>query len=77
LDGEPYDFPMRISVEVDAKRLQVIQRITGQKRKSTAINRALDDYLRLRQRLAFIEKALTGQTDYALSNDDLETFDEF
>jgi hypothetical protein len=37
----------------------------------------LDDYLRLRQRLAFIEKALTGQTDYALSNDDLETFDEF
>jgi len=68
---------MRISVEVDAKRLQVIQRITGQKRKSTAINRALDDYLRLRQRLAFIEKALTGQTDYALSNDDLETFDEF
>jgi len=51
------------------------QRITGQKQKSPAISRALADKVRLLERRAFIEKALAGQTDYALTNEELEARD--
>jgi Arc/MetJ family transcription regulator len=68
---------MRITFEIDANELKQIQKITGQKKKSPAINRALTDYLRLRERRAFIEKVLAGQTDYALTNDELESRDVY
>jgi hypothetical protein len=68
---------MRITFDIDANDLKKIQRITGQKKKSPAISRALADFLRMRQRQAFIEKALAGQTDYALTNDDLEARDVY
>jgi Arc/MetJ family transcription regulator len=63
---------MRITIEIDANDLKQIQKITGQKKKSPAVSRALADFLRLRERQTFIEKALAGQTDYALTNEDLE-----
>ena len=63
---------MRIAFEIDANDLKQIQQITGQKKKSRAISEALADFLRLRERQAFIERALAGQTDYALTNDALE-----
>jgi hypothetical protein len=67
---------MRITFEIDANDLKEIQKITGQKKKSPAITRALADYLRMRERRAFIEKALAGQTDYALTNEELEAREE-
>jgi hypothetical protein len=63
---------MRVTFEITANDLKQIQKIIGQKKKSPAISRALADFLRMRERQAFIEKALAGQTDYALTNDDLE-----
>jgi hypothetical protein len=63
---------MRVTFEIDAKDLRQIQKITGQKKKSLAIRRALTDYLRLLERRVFIEKALAGQTDYPLTNEELE-----
>lgn len=66
---------MRITCDINTNDLKQIQKITGQKKKSPAINRALADFLRMRQRQAFIEKALAGQTDYALTNEDLEARD--
>ncbi len=68
---------MRITFEIDANDLRQIQKITGQKKKSPAISRALADFLRMRERQAFIEKALAGQTDYALTNEDLEARDVY
>jgi hypothetical protein len=68
---------MRITCDINANDLKQIQKITGQKKKSPAINRALADFLRMRQRQAFIEKALAGQTDYALTNEDLEARDVY
>jgi hypothetical protein len=68
---------MRITFEIDANDLKQIQQITGQKKKSPAISRALADFLRMRQRQAFIEKALSGKTDYALTNEDLEACDVY
>jgi hypothetical protein len=66
---------MRITFEIDANELRQIQKITGQKKKSPAISRALADFLRMRQKDAFIEKALAGQTDCALTNQELEAKD--
>jgi Arc/MetJ family transcription regulator len=68
---------MRITFEIDANDLKHIQKITGQKKKSPAVSRALADFLRMRQRRAFIEKALAGQTDYALTNEELEARDVY
>jgi hypothetical protein len=68
---------MRITCDINANDLKQIQKTTGQKKKSPAINRALADFLRIRQRQAFIEKALAGQTDYALTNEDLEARDVY
>ena len=68
---------MRITFEIDAKELKQIQKITGQKKKSPAISRALSDFLRMRERRAFIEKALAGQTDYPLTNEELEARDVY
>ena len=66
---------MRITFEIDANDLKQIQKITGQKKKAPAVSHALTDYLRMRQRRAFIEKALAGQTDYGLTNEELEARD--
>jgi len=68
---------MRITFEIDANALKEIQKITGQKKKSPAITSALADYLRMREKRAFIEKALAGQTDYPLTNDELEARDVY
>jgi Arc/MetJ family transcription regulator len=68
---------MRITFEINANDLKQIQKITGQKKKSPAVSRALTDYLRMRERRAFIEKALTGHTDYALTNEELEARDVY
>jgi len=68
---------MRITIEIDANNLKKVQKITGQKKKSPAISRALADFLRMRERRAFIEKALAGQTDYPLTNEELEARDVY
>ena len=68
---------MRITFDIDANDLKEIQKITGQKKKSPAISRALADFLRMQERRAFIEKALTGKTDYSLTNEELEARDVY
>ena len=66
---------MRVTIEVDAKELVEIQKITGQKKKSPAISQALSQFVRQQQRRRFVERALSGKTDYALTNEELEARD--
>ncbi len=66
---------MRITVEIDAKSMQRIQRLTGQRKKSPAVSEALSAYLRQQERRALIERALSGKTDYSMSNQELEARD--
>jgi Arc/MetJ family transcription regulator len=66
---------MRITIDVDASELKQIQRITGQKKKSPAIAQALSQFLRQQERQHFLERALSGQTDFSLTNDELEARD--
>lgn len=66
---------MRVTIEIPAKDLQEIQKLTAQKKKSPAICLALSEFMRLRQKRQFLERVLAGQTDYALTNDQLEAGD--
>lgn len=66
---------MRITIEVDDRHLRQIQKLTGQRKKSPAVAQALTEYLRQCERASFIERALSGQTNYALTNEELEARD--
>lgn len=68
---------MRITIDVDASDLKQIQKTTGQKKKSPAISQALTEYLRMQEKKRFIEKVLTGQTDFSLTNEELEARDVY
>jgi Arc/MetJ family transcription regulator len=68
---------MRITVDIDAKVLRQIQTFTGQKKKSPAVSQALDAYLRQEGRRKLIERALSGETDFTLTNDELEGRDVY
>lgn len=68
---------MRITFDIDANDLKAIQKLTGQKKKAPAISQALADFLDMQERRAFIEKALSGRTDYPLTNDELEALDVY
>ena len=68
---------MRVTIEIDANELVRIQKLTGQKKKSPAISQALTAFLRQQQRERFIEKVLSGATDFALTNEELEARDRY
>jgi hypothetical protein len=68
---------MRITVEIDASDLKAIQKATGQRKKSPAVSRALSEFLRLQQRQKFIDRVLSGKTDFTLTNDELEARDVY
>jgi len=68
---------MRITVDIEASELRRIQKVTGQKKMSPAVSRALSEFLKLQERQKFIERALSGQTDFALTNEELEAGDVY
>lgn len=68
---------MRITIELEAEHLRQIQKITGQKKKSPAVADALSEFIQQHQRRRFIERALSGQTDFSLTNEELEAHDVY
>lgn len=66
---------MRITIDVDANELRQIQKITGQRKKSPAVSQALSAFLRQHERQKFVERALSGGTDFPLTNEELEARD--
>jgi hypothetical protein len=68
---------MRITVAIDAGELRRIQSLTGQKKKSPAVCEALSAYLRQMERRSLIDKALSGGTDYPMTNEELEARDVY
>lgn len=63
---------MRITIDIDEKKLRSIQKVTGEKKMSPAIAMALDEYLLQKQRDAFLSKVEEGKVDYSASNEDVE-----
>jgi Arc/MetJ family transcription regulator len=68
---------MRLTIEVDDSDLRAIQRITGENKKSPAVSRALEEFLRQQKKQKLIDLALSGKTDYPLTNDELEERDVY
>lgn len=66
---------MRVTFEIAAEDVQQILEITHEKKKSPAINRALTEFIRLHRKRQFLERALSGQTDYGLTNQEIEAQD--
>ena len=63
---------MKITVEIDEAVLEAVQRQTGIRSKSSAIVKALEHYLDDERRRRLIARAMSGATDYSLSNEELE-----
>lgn len=63
---------MRVTLDIDENKMNAILKATHQKKKSPALALALDEFLRTREREAFIAKVLNGETDYQASNDEIE-----
>lgn len=63
---------MRVTVQIDESRLKKIQELTKQKKVSPAISAALDDYIKKEEKRAFIKSVLDGETDYDLTNEEIE-----
>lgn len=63
---------MRITVEIDDKKLASILKWTRQPKKSPAVSQALEEYLMQKERQAFLDRVMSGQTNYAATNDEVE-----
>ena len=63
---------MRVTVEIDEKKLASILKWTHQPKKSPAVSQALEEYLVQKERQAFLDRVMSGQTDYAATNDEVE-----
>lgn len=63
---------MRITLDIDNKKMELILQLTRQKKKSTAIALALDEFLAYRHRQTFVSRVMAGETDYHASNDEIE-----
>ena len=68
---------MRITVEIDGKSLDKVMQYTGNKKKSTAISKAIDEYLRMRRVDEVVNKVREGKVSYGRTNDELEAMVEY
>jgi len=64
---------MRVTVEIDDYTMNEVIKETGEMKKSPALSMALSEFLENRKRQKFLEKVLSGGTDYAASNDEVES----
>ena len=63
---------MRITIDIDARQMAEVQRVTGEAKKSPAIRRALAEFVTERRRKEFLRRVLAGGSDYGITNDELE-----
>jgi Arc/MetJ family transcription regulator len=63
---------MRITIELDEGQLRSVLKATGKTKMSPAVSAALDEYLAMKRREAFVTMVMDGKTDYQASNEELE-----
>ena len=64
---------MRITVEIEDSKIEAIQKWTKERKKSPAIVQALNEFIEQRRRQEFLAKVMAGETDYRMSNEELES----
>ncbi|MCG3196415.1 MAG: hypothetical protein GHCLOJNM_00888 [bacterium] len=68
---------MRITVDIDEETLAKLQEVTGIKKKSPAVARALEQYLRSVRLEELIRMAMNGEMDYPYTNEELEAICDY
>lgn len=63
---------MRITVDLEKSAIDDLCVITGEKKMSTAVNRAVTEYLQRQKARQFGRALREGAFDYPLTNDELE-----
>ena len=66
---------MRVSVEIDESTLNELRRLTGERKMSPAIGRAVTEFVRRQHVREFGRLLPEGAFDYPLTNDDIEAAD--
>ncbi|MBA4148060.1 MAG: hypothetical protein H0X66_08070 [Verrucomicrobia bacterium] len=62
---------MKITIDLPAKRIEKLCRLTERKKESSAVSAALNEFVRQQERRnKTIEHALSGKTNYRRSNEE-------
>lgn len=63
---------MRITVDIEDAELAELLKLTGEKKKSSAVNKVVTDYLNRRKAKEFGRLMREGAFDYPMTNDEVE-----
>ena len=64
--------PMRITVDIADAELEELLKLTGEKKKSSAVNKVVTDYLNRKKAKEFGRLLREGAFDIDFTNDDVE-----
>ena len=63
---------MRLTIELDEADLLEVQEATGIRKKSPAVQKAVQGYLDAVHRARFLQRVAEGRTRYGMTNDEME-----
>ena len=63
---------MRITVDIEENELNELLKLTGEKKKSSAVNKAVTDYLNRKKAREFGRLLREGHFDYPMTNEEVE-----
>jgi Arc/MetJ family transcription regulator len=66
---------MRITVEIDDSIVDDLMRITGEKMKSPAVNKAVEEFVKRKKAKEFGRMLREGAFDYRVTNEAIEKMD--
>ena len=64
--------PMRITVDIADAELNELLKLTGEKKKSSAVNKVVTDYLNRKKAKEFGRLLREGAFDFPMTNDEVE-----
>lgn len=66
---------MRITIDIDENTLQDVQRLTGENKKSPALSKAIEEFVKRRLASEFGGLMMEGAFDYPYTPEEIEALD--
>ncbi|MCP5524659.1 MAG: type II toxin-antitoxin system VapB family antitoxin [Verrucomicrobiales bacterium] len=66
---------MRITVDIDDQIMDDLVKLTGERKKSPAVAKAVDEFVKRRKAREFGRILREGLLDYPMTNDEIEALD--
>jgi len=66
---------MRITIDIDENTLEAVQRLTGESKKSPAVSKAVEEFVRRRMAKDFGNLLMEGSFDYPTTPEEIEALD--